>query len=383
LDVYRPSLNNNTRLAILLEPLNYPAVPVSAKMWFYNNGTSPAGAVTFDLVLYNNDGPNGAPGSELCAIRGNRMAWGSSAGFYPAVFDLSSCHFGNAMTGAFFLSAEFTGSTSANVGLLERRVFNPSLYRSWIDTGTGWNQNTTTNIGLAAVVVKPLPPSTYHDRVNNLVGIDLDAPPTGIYTLTVSGHNVPQGPQPYALALSGSARLLGTETVTRTIDGPGLYRFGNTGVSIEFVSEEVDTVAVTVRRDTFPTAGLEDELIKREYVLTTAGGTGDFEANVTFAYETAELNGQDEIQLDAYRYDGSDWVPVPADGRNVAGNTVTVNGVTAFSRWTLGAGSDPTALELGAADASPLSGAALLLLAVALGTVSGIVLLSRRNVGRG
>ena len=37
------------------------------------------------------------------------------------------------------------------------------------------------------------------DRVNNVVGVDLDSPATGVYTAAVTGYNVPQGPQPYAL----------------------------------------------------------------------------------------------------------------------------------------------------------------------------------------
>ena len=41
------------------------------------------------------------------------------------------------------------------------------------------------------------------DRVNNLVGIDLSSPATGLYTVTVTGYNIPLGPQPYALVVSG------------------------------------------------------------------------------------------------------------------------------------------------------------------------------------
>jgi subtilisin family serine protease len=42
------------------------------------------------------------------------------------------------------------------------------------------------------------------DRVNNLVGVTIDKP-SGDYTVTVSGYNVPQGPQPFALVVSGTA----------------------------------------------------------------------------------------------------------------------------------------------------------------------------------
>jgi len=46
-------------------------------------------------------------------------------------------------------------------------------------------------------------PGAAPDRTNNLVGIDLSAPITGVYTVTVSGYNVPQSSQPYALVVSG------------------------------------------------------------------------------------------------------------------------------------------------------------------------------------
>jgi len=70
--------------------------------------------------------------------------------------------------------------------------------------------------------------------VNNLVGVDVASPSTGVYTVTVSGYNVPEGPQNYALVVSGVGRLLGTETVTRTISSTGTYKFGNAGVTIDF-----------------------------------------------------------------------------------------------------------------------------------------------------
>lgn len=45
--------------------------------------------------------------------------------------------------------------------------------------------------------------SSTYDRVNNVEGIDIASPATGMYTVTVNAHNVPQGPQPYALIASG------------------------------------------------------------------------------------------------------------------------------------------------------------------------------------
>jgi len=42
------------------------------------------------------------------------------------------------------------------------------------------------------------------DRTNNVEGVDLAAPAGGAYSAWVLGYNVPQGPQPYALVVSGN-----------------------------------------------------------------------------------------------------------------------------------------------------------------------------------
>jgi len=41
------------------------------------------------------------------------------------------------------------------------------------------------------------------DRRNNVEGVDIASPTTGSYTITVTGYNIPNGPQPFALVVSG------------------------------------------------------------------------------------------------------------------------------------------------------------------------------------
>jgi len=58
------------------------------------------------------------------------------------------------------------------------------------------------------------------DRVNNVEGVDISSPPTGNYTVHVSGYNVPFGPQPYALVVSGETGLpLPAAEITSPPDG--------------------------------------------------------------------------------------------------------------------------------------------------------------------
>lgn len=320
------------KYAMRLTPTQYPAVPTMAKLWFYSAGGSSGNAI-FDLKLYG-DNAGGAPGALLCTLAGKRAPWSSAAGFYATTVDLSPC--GTTLnSGDFYLSVEFTSVTGTAGRFLMRNV---PTGRAWANTAGTWNVDPTYDYGFAAIVYTPVSPATPYDRVNNLVGMDIAAPTTGVYTLTVSGFNVPQGPQPYALTLSGDYRPLGTETVTRTISGPGTYKFGNTGITIEFTSEDVDTVGVTVHRDDHPNA-TSTNVVKRYYTLTTAGGSGSYTANVTFGYEQAEFAASalgDENQIDAYRWDGSSWTRFPASSRDSSANTITVNGVTAFSTWALG-----------------------------------------------
>lgn len=63
------------------------------------------------------------------------------------------------------------------------------------------------------------------DRLNNVEGVDVNSPPTGDYTVTVSAYNVPNGPQPFALVVSGD---MGVSPPTAIIDSPtdGTTLFG-------------------------------------------------------------------------------------------------------------------------------------------------------------
>jgi uncharacterized protein YqfB (UPF0267 family) len=63
--------------------------------------------------------------------------------------------------------------------------------------------------------------SASFDRVNNVVGIDVEDPAPGIYTITVRGYNVPQGPQPYALVASGAISTALAPLVTSVTPSSG------------------------------------------------------------------------------------------------------------------------------------------------------------------
>jgi subtilisin family serine protease len=81
-------------------------------------------------------------------------------------------------------------------------------------------------------VVLTDPDSTMHfpnglgtyDRVNNVEVIDLSSPLTGEYTVTISGYSVPQGPQPFALVVTGDVdNFRDHGTVPTLVIGLGSY----------------------------------------------------------------------------------------------------------------------------------------------------------------
>jgi len=310
-------------------------------------------------------------------LAGRRLAWGPAGYPYPTIIDLSSC--GTSIpSGSFYLALNFTGNNVNNTGFLMDP--NAPIGRGWYNTSGSWVQDPTYDYAFAAVVYRPITPVTPYDRVNNLEGIDIASPTPGTYTLYVNAYNVPQGPQPYALTLSGDYRMLGSEVVTRPIAATGTdYKFGNTGVTMNFTSESLTSVTVTVHRNHFPTTGADS--VKRLYEITSVGGA--FNATVAFGYEQAEFDASgitSESSLKAYQWTGSAWVEYPGSVPDPTNNTVTVSGVTGFSLWTLG-DQQPTAMYLVSLQAKNTSN---LYLPVGIGLVAlpaiciGAILLTRR-----
>lgn len=71
------------------------------------------------------------------------------------------------------------------------------------------------------------PGGTYHgngvstgDRVNNVESVDLSSAPVGNYTIRITGHNVPHGPQPASLVVWGAALPGGGPTNTPAPPSP-------------------------------------------------------------------------------------------------------------------------------------------------------------------
>ncbi len=136
-----------------------------------------------------------------------------------------------------------------------------------------------------------------------------------------------------------------SQTVTKTIStSPGeQYTFGQTGVTISFPSDAPDapcTITVTVYRNT----SLGNS-VRRQYNIDT--DCAAYNAILTLGYTQGELNGNNESTRNLYRNSGGGWDEIVPSSRDVNANTLTRQGVTAFSAWRMG-NNNPTAVKLAA-----------------------------------
>ncbi|MEF8797526.1 MAG: T9SS type A sorting domain-containing protein, partial [Salinivenus sp.] len=146
----------------------------------------------------------------------------------------------------------------------------------------------------------------------------------------------------------------GTLTATRALDGPSSADPAGLGAVLS-ASENLGEVTV-VRGHTVQT-GSGNESIRRYYNLSATGTNSGLSATLTHTYHDAELNNLSESGLELFKSTdgGSTWSQEGADSRTTSptgGNTVTLNGVESFSRWTLGSSSSPLPVELASFEAS-------------------------------
>jgi hypothetical protein len=99
-------------------------------------------------------------------------------------------------SGDFFLAV---GLTDELVWYYDSTI---SQGRSWDYSDGTWTRWPSENYMFRAVLVSEDSITSY-DRINNVVGIDIESPAVGKYSVYIEGYNVPQGPQPHALVLSG------------------------------------------------------------------------------------------------------------------------------------------------------------------------------------
>lgn len=172
--------------ATRFSPGTFPAHIDSVSVWPYNNEPGS----TMHIVVYDDDGPGGLPGTVLF----------SKALPYLPNFKLATVPVdGVVITGGEFYVSVQADSPSGQGIVFDRsdsdRAFAYINNRWYFFSGYSWYIRAN---------VRSADFSTTFDRVNNTLGVTLDTPVPGIHTIRVEGYNIPQGPQPYALVVSGA-----------------------------------------------------------------------------------------------------------------------------------------------------------------------------------
>jgi hypothetical protein len=157
----------------------------------------------------------------------------------------------------------------------------------------------------------------------------------------------------------GSARVAnGQLTATRALNSPSSEDPAGLGLQIT-TSENLGDVDVT-RGHTAQT-GNGNEGIERYYDVGASQNNSGLNAELTLAYNDAELNSLQESKLEFFKSEdgGTSWSEEGFDSRDGSANTVTLKGIESLSRWTLGSESQPLPVELAAFEASLTEGGAV------------------------
>lgn len=177
-------------LAVRFTPNSYPA-KLDKALFSLVARTGYGYPRSFTANVWDDDGPGGFPGTKLGSVSSTIC----TAGWH--VVDFSDKNI-TITSGDFYIEIRFSDAYL----MLLYDDDPPIDGRSWDFNGTSWSPWTQEDYMIRAVVTAP-DYSISADRVNNVVGVDIDTPSTGNYTIRVAGYNVPQGPQPYALVISG------------------------------------------------------------------------------------------------------------------------------------------------------------------------------------
>jgi len=196
------------KLAVRFAPSSYPANVESTSFYFYNPSST---TTDVDVVVYDDNGTGGLPGMQLFRKTLTYVPSGwITVGITGVVIN----------SGEFYIAIE---KNDTNQYILQDD--SDSTGRSYYDIGSGW----TVDTGYMSYIranVRETDHSTSFDRVNNVLGLTLDSPGTGNYTIRVSGYNVPQEPQPYALVISGNVVVEGYgNELALDFGGNGLWHY--------------------------------------------------------------------------------------------------------------------------------------------------------------
>jgi 5-hydroxyisourate hydrolase-like protein (transthyretin family) len=143
---------------------------------------------------------------------------------------------------------------------------------------------------------------------------------------------------------SGGRFAGGMLTATRDLNAPSAQNVAGLGAIISASSSLGPTTIA--RGHTVQTGGGNTSVAR--YFDITPGNNSGLDATLTFAYADGELNGLTESTLEFFSSTdgGSSWTERGQTSRDATANTVTLDDISSFSRWTLGSEDAPLPVEL-------------------------------------
>lgn len=189
-------------------PPEYPKILRSVRFYLVNTTTS---AISGTCNIWDDDGSGGMPGTLLYtqAISAKLMWMG---GYYEQwiTIEVPEIPSMTISSGSFYVEYRW-----GNTAYLGYDLSNPGIGiddgNDYYYNGASWSLDSADNkrdYYIEAVVSDA--DETNEDRVNNVEGIDLSSPAAGFWQAKIKGYNIPQGPQPYALVVSGDVKGVAT-----------------------------------------------------------------------------------------------------------------------------------------------------------------------------
>jgi hypothetical protein len=218
-------------------------------------------------------------------------------------------------------------------------IQNASRFRT-VTTANGLANRTYKFSGSSNQVIDVNGTVLHRVEIDNPAGVTLASPlgVTGALTVT-SGSIAVTGKGGLALGTgvsvpAGYTGPVGSATSFNAAStGPVVT---DSGVELNITTAGTGTAQLAVLPLTGAATGLPNSEIgaARTWVIEVSHAGSALVADLTIPYTTGDIAGIDESQLKLARFDGANWVDVPATV-NTTNKTVTATGVSAFSEWSV------------------------------------------------
>ncbi len=151
---------------------------------------------------------------------------------------------------------------------------------------------------------------------------------------------------------SSGKYIIGTATTTQTVGTDANPNIGGLGVGVNSGTDNLGDV--TILRTTGPSGAITVGgmvSINRSWTISESGSAPAAGRDLTLTWDSGDDNGLDMTKAVVWKNDGSGWSSATnLAGTNASGSgrmrSITVNGVTSFSKWTVSDAANPLPVEL-------------------------------------